>query len=64
MVKLCCGCLNICINAQGKDLKNLDAETFLTNTSGDDFFKGQVFEVSLTVAGIRKVCFLYAPYTY
>jgi hypothetical protein len=57
MVKLYCNCLNICINTQGKDLKELEGESFLTNTSTDDFFKARIYEVQLAVGGIQKVSY-------
>ena len=55
MVKLHCNCLNISIEAQGGDLKELNGASFLTNSSSDEFFKGKIFEIHLAVGGIQKV---------
>jgi hypothetical protein len=55
MAQLRCNCLNICINTQASDLKELNAQSFLTNNSTDDFFKGKIYEVQLAVGGIQKV---------
>ena len=55
MAKLRCKCLNICIHAQGSDLKELNGESFLNGNDKDDFFNGKIYEVQLALGGIRKV---------
>ena len=55
MAKLRCNCLNICINTQGSDLKKLNGKSFLRTDLEDEFFKSQIYEVHLGVAGIQKV---------
>ena len=59
MAKLRCDCLNICISTQGIDLKKLTGKSFLRTDSEDDFFKSQIYEVQLGVAGIQKVSYLH-----